>query len=277
MLNILNVREKIKQFYIDDNHYCDISTQVFDEDLKGRAIIKAKESGYFSGGLIIEEGFKLIDPDIKMELLIKDGDEVEAGDIIADMTGNIRAILTMERTVLNLVQRMSGITTKTREYVRKTTGTNTKIIDTRKTTPGLGMFEKYAVIAGGGRNHRRTLNDGVMLKDNHIDFMGSMTNAIERAKSFIGPMDKIEVEIEDLEMLKEAIANNVDIIMFDNCGSDWIEAHIHLVPEHIQTEASGGINMDTVAAYAGSGVDFISVGALFHNPEALDISLKVVK
>lgn len=277
MLNILNVREKLKQFYIEDNHHGDISTQIFDAGLTGHAEMKAKESGYFSGSVVIEEGFRMIDPDMEVEVLLEDGRAVREGETIARLNGSIRAILTMERTVLNIVQRMSGITTQTREFVGKAGGTGAEIVDTRKTTPGLGMFEKYAVTVGGGRNHRRTLNDGLMLKDNHIDFMGSVTAAVDRARMLTGPMDKVEVEIENVEMLKEAVANEADIIMFDNCAPGWIREHIHLVPPHIQTEASGGITLDTVKEYAETGVDYISIGALFHHQEALDITLKVVK
>lgn len=154
--------------------------------------------------------------------------------------------------------------------------TGVTIIDTRKTTPGLGIFEKYAVAVGGGKNHRRTLNDGIMLKDNHISFMGSMTEAVDKAMNMKGPMDKIEVEIEDDEKLDEAIRNEVDIIMFDNCTPSWIRAHIGKVPGSIKTEASGGITEDRLLRYAESGVDYISVGALFHQQQGLDFSLKVV-
>nr|WP_040608659.1 carboxylating nicotinate-nucleotide diphosphorylase [Salinicoccus carnicancri] len=275
-MNVLKIREKLRNFYIEDNHYGDLASGIFDSDAVGTATLIAKSDGIFCGGLIIEEGFRLTGQKMTVELLTADGTEIRKGDEIARIRGNVRAILTSERIVLNLVQRMSGIATMTKRLNDITAGTEAVVIDTRKTTPGLGMFEKYAVTAGGGKNHRRTLNDGIMLKDNHISFMGSMTRAVERSREIQGPMDRIEVEIEDTRMLEEAIRNEVDIIMFDNCSPEWIKAHIGKVPDTISTEASGGITEDGLRAYAESGVDYISVGALFHQQQALDISLKVV-
>ncbi|HIW13758.1 MAG TPA: carboxylating nicotinate-nucleotide diphosphorylase [Candidatus Salinicoccus stercoripullorum] len=276
MLNVLKIREKLRNFYIEDNHYGDLASGIFDNDAGGTATLFAKSDGIFCGGLIIEEGFNLVDQKISVELLFDDGTEIRKGDEIARIHGNVRSILTSERFVLNMVQRMSGIATMTKKLNDIIADTDATVTDTRKTTPGLGEFEKYAVTTGGGKNHRRTLNDGIMLKDNHISFMGSMTRAVERARAIQGPMDKIEVEIEDDLMLEEAIRNKVDIIMFDNCSPEWIKAHIGKVPEAIRTEASGGITEDTLRAYAESGVDYISVGALFHQQQALDFSLKVV-
>ena len=276
MLNVLKIREKLRNFYIEDNHYGDLASGIFDSGTWGTATLIAKSDGVFCGGLIIEEGFRLTDHKVTVELFAADGTEIRNGDEIARIRGNVRSILTSERIVLNLVQRMSGIATTTKRLNDITAGTEATVIDTRKTTPGLGMFEKYAVTAGGGKNHRRTLNDGIMLKDNHISFMGSMTRAVERAKEIRGPMDRIEVEIEDARMLEAAIRNKVDIIMFDNCSPEWIKAHIGKVPDTISTEASGGITENTLRAYAESGVDYISIGALFHQQQALDFSLKVV-
>lgn len=276
MLNVLKIREKLRSFYIEDNHYGDLASGIFDSDARGTATLIAKSDGIFCGGLIIEEGFRLTGDKVSVELFAADGTEIRNGDEIARIRGNVRSILTSERIVLNLVQRMSGIATMTKRLNDITAGTEATVIDTRKTTPGLGMFEKYAVTAGGGKNHRRTLNDGIMLKDNHISFMGSMTRAVERAREIRGPMDRIEVEIEDARMLEAAITNKVDIIMFDNCSPEWIKTHIGKVPDTISTEASGGITEDTLRAYAESGVDYISIGALFHQQQALDFSLKVV-
>ena len=273
---MLKIREKLRNFYIEDNHYGDLASGIFDSDARGTATLIAKSDGIFCGGLIIEEGFRLTGDKVTVELFAADGTEIRNGDEIARIRGNVRSILTSERIVLNLVQRMSGIATMTKRLNDITAGTEATVIDTRKTTPGLGMFEKYAVTAGGGKNHRRTLNDGIMLKDNHISFMGSMTRAVERAREIRGPMDRIEVEIEDARMLEAAITNKVDIIMFDNCSPEWIKTHIGKVPDTISTEASGGITEDTLRAYAESGVDYISIGALFHQQQALDFSLKVV-
>ena len=239
-------------------------------------MIKAKEAGIFCGEVIIAEAFALLDPTTEVDQKIKDGASVQAGDVIAEITGTIPTLLTMERIVLNLIQRMSGIATMTQRISQQIAHTDARIVDTRKTTPGLAIFEKYAVTVGGGLNHRRSLNDGLMLKDNHIDFSGSMKEAIEKAKGFLGPMDKLEVEIENETMLKTAIAAGVDVIMFDNQQPEWIQQHIHLVPDFIQTEASGNINEENVVAYAKAGVDFISMGALFYASKALDISAKVV-
>lgn len=276
MLNVLKIREKLKNFYIEDNHYGDLATSIFGSDAQGTASLFAKAPGCFCGTAVIEEGFKIIDPEVSVEVLAEEGASIEKGEKIAVISGNVRAILTSERIVLNLVQRMSGIATRTGKLNAIVNGTGVTIIDTRKTTPGLGIFEKYAVTVGGGKNHRRTLNDGIMLKDNHISFMGSMTKAVESVKCMRGPMDNIEVEIEDEEMLNEAIRNNVDIIMFDNCTPAWIRQHIGKIPDSIKTEASGGITEETLLDYAQSGVDYISVGALFHQQQALDFSLKVV-
>src|SRR5699024_10526067 len=194
LLNVLKIREKLRNFYIEDNHYGDLASGIFDNDAGGTATLFAKSDGIFCGGLIIEEGFNLVDQKISVELLFDDGTEIRKGDEIARIHGDVRSILTSERFVHNMVQSMYGMATMTK--------------------PGMGEFEKYAVTTGGGKNHRRTLNDGIMLKDNHISFMGSMTRAVERARAIQGPMDKIEVEIEDDLMLEEAIRNKVDIIMF---------------------------------------------------------------
>lgn len=276
MLNRLSVREKINQYYIEDNQQGDLATRIFDRYSEGTLMIKAKEAGIFCGEVIIAEAFALLDPTTEVDQKIKDGASVQVGEIIAEITGSIPTLLTMERIVLNLIQRMSGIATMTQRISQQIAHTDARIVDTRKTTPGLAIFEKYAVTVGGGLNHRRSLNDGLMLKDNHIDFSDSMKEAIEKAKGFLGPMDKLEVEIENETMLKTAIAAGVDVIMFDNQQPEWIQQHIHLVPDFIQTEASGNINEENIVAYAEAGVDFISMGALFYASKALDISAKVV-
>lgn len=276
MLNKLYVQEKLKQFYLEDNHYGDLSSSVFDLNQKGELTLISKAQGIFCGETIIQESFKLIESNVHTNILVKDGEIVEKGQKIAIIKGSITTLLTMERITLNLIQRMSGIATSTHHIVQKVQDTNVKIVDTRKTTPGLGMFEKRAVHVGGGYNHRRTLNDGLMLKDNHISFSESIQDLVSKAKQLVGPMDKIEIEIEDIDSLQEAIKAEVDIIMFDNCKPEWIAQHIQDVPSHIKTEASGNINIDNVLEYAQTGVHYISIGSLFYNQQALDISAKVV-
>lgn len=273
---MLSVQEKLKQFYIEDNHYGDLATSIFTDEQQGKLSVIAKQAGVFCGVDIIECAFKIVDPESHIEMMVRDGSKVESGQTLAVIEGRVRLLLTMERIVLNLIQRMSGIATETERIVNAIKHTNVKVVDTRKTTPGIGMFEKYAIKTGGGYNHRRTLNDGIMLKDNHIDFSESLTVAVKKAKQLQGPMDKIEVEIETLEALIEAIKAEVDIIMFDNQTAEQICQYITHVPDNIQTEASGNINFENVVAYAESGVDFISIGSLFYDQNALDISAKVV-
>ncbi|PTI43764.1 carboxylating nicotinate-nucleotide diphosphorylase [Staphylococcus succinus] len=276
MLNKLNVQEKLKQFYIEDNHYGDLATSIFDAQQCGTLTIVSKAEGIFCGAIIINESFKLIEPGVHTDLLVKDGDTIQQGQTLAIVRGHVQTLLTMERITLNLIQRMSGIATMTNEIVSKVRHTGVQIVDTRKTTPGLGMFEKYAVQVGGGYNHRRTLNDGIMLKDNHIAYSESLSQAVVKAKTMMGPMDKIEVEIETLEALDEAIQVGVDIIMFDNRSPSWIQQYITRVPSNIKTEASGNININNVIDYANTGVNYISIGAIFYTQRALDISAKVV-
>ncbi|ARJ50854.1 carboxylating nicotinate-nucleotide diphosphorylase [Staphylococcus lutrae] len=276
MLNRLLVKEKLQQFYIEDNQQGDLATRIFDRQTQGTLTLISKAPGIFCGTDIIEEGFKLLEPTATVEMAIAEGAHVTPGTVIARITAPIYALLTMERIVLNLIQRMSGIATMTHQMVTRIAHTTTRLVDTRKTTPGLAIFEKYAVTVGGGLNHRRSLNDGLMLKDNHIDYSTSITAAIQEAKKWLGPMDKIEVEIENEAMLIAAVQAGVDIIMFDNCTPEWIKAHIHHVPASIQTEASGNITEANITDYAATGVDFISMGALFYGQKALDISAKVV-
>lgn len=276
MLNRLLVKEKLQQFYIEDNQQGDLATSIFNHSQQGTLTLLSKDNGIFCGTTVIEEGFRLLDATISISMQVKEGERVQPGTVIGTVTGPVYVLLTMERIVLNLIQRMSGIASTTHRLTSMIQDSHTHLVDTRKTTPGLALFEKYAVRVGGGRNHRRSLNDGLMLKDNHIAYSQSMETAIDNARALLGPMDKLEVEIENEEMLKVAIDKQVDLIMFDNQTPEWIQDHIHLVPEHIQTEASGNITEATIEAYAKTGVDFISMGALFYRQQALDISAKVV-
>lgn len=274
LLNLIRLEQKLRDFMDEDLSYGDLSSAIFDNDTTGTMRLIAKEDGYFCGEDVVMRGFNILGK-CDVTCFKCDGDPLHKGEVIAEISGKVKYLLQAERTVLNMIQRMSGITTETKRYMEEIAHTSAQVTDTRKTTPGLGMFEKYAVRVAGASNHRRNLNDGIMLKDNHIAFMGSIESAVQSAKALRGHMDKIEVEIEDEVMLEEAICAHADIIMFDNCTPEFIKAHIHLVPAHIITEASGGINIDTIKAYAETGVDYISVGKLFHGANALDISGKV--
>lgn len=276
-MNELKLRLQLEQFFLEDIGDCDItSEQIFGKEQKGEIIFLAKANGIFCGEDVIRTGFALLDQEIKTELRVKDGDPVENGQILAAAKGRVAHLLRGERVILNLIQRLSGIATKTREAISVLDSSHTKICDTRKTTPGLRMLEKYAVRCGGGHNHRFGLYDGVMIKDNHISFSGSITEAVKAVQKTIGHMVKIEVEIESEEQLLEAIAAKADVIMLDNRLPGEIKEWISSVPEGIITEASGGITLENIAEYKDTGVDYISLGFLTHSVEALDISVKVV-
>ncbi|KHD84562.1 carboxylating nicotinate-nucleotide diphosphorylase [Heyndrickxia ginsengihumi] len=272
-MNNIKLHSMLKQFLIEDIGDGDINSEfIFPPEQQGVLTFIAKADGIFCGKSIIEEGFHLMNENINVRVFLNDGEPIYKGDTLAEIQGPIANLLATERVVLNLIQRMSGIATITNEAVLQTEGTAAKICDTRKTTPGLRMLEKYAVKCGGGFNHRRGLYDAVMLKDNHIAFAGSIENAIRTVKEHIGHTVKIEVEIETKEQLLEAIDANVDIIMFDNRTPEEIKAWISLVPSHIATEASGGITLNNINDYAQTGVDWISLGFLTHSVKALDIS-----
>lgn len=275
-MNQILLREKLQQFFIEDIQYKDItSDSIFPESEIGTANFIAKDSGIVSGLRIIKEGYRLLQDSIEVNLCKKDGERVKQGDKLASVTGPIRTILTGERVILNLLQRMSGISTMTNRAVQTLNNPAIKIIDTRKTTPGLRMFEKYAVTAGGGYNHRFGLHDMIMIKDNHIAFSGSIIKAVKRVREQLGPAIKIEVETENIDEVKEAVAADVDIIMFDNCSAEEINSMATFVPDHILREASGGITLDNLATYKDSKLDFISLGFLTHSVKALDISLLI--
>ena len=249
---------------------------IFSNQSEGRIVFLSKDEGIFCGEDVIITGFTLLNPDTKIEMLVKDGDRISVGDQLAIVTGEIATLLKGERVVLNLVQRMSGIATLTRKAVETLNSSHTRICDTRKTTPGLRMLEKYAVRCGGGFNHRFGLYDGVMIKDNHISFAGSITRAVQLVREQLGHMVKIEVETETKEQVLEAVEAGVDVIMFDNRTPEEIKEFIPLVPDHIVTEASGGITLENIASFRDCGVDYISLGFLTHSYKAFDISVKVV-
>lgn len=275
-LNPLQLQEQIQAFLMEDIGAKDVSAQsIFSTSDEGSAVLYAKEAGILSGSAVIETAYRLLHPAIKVETKKEDGKPIQVGETIAVITGPIRYLLMGERVVLNLLQRMSGIATTTKRAISTLASTHTRICDTRKTTPGLRMFEKYAVTCGGGYNHRHGLDDGVMIKDNHIAFCGSITKAVTKVRQQLGPMVKVEVETETKEQVIEAVEANADIIMFDNRTPDEIIDFIPLVPNHIITEASGGITMNTLASYQETGVDYISLGFLTHSVRSLDISLTI--
>jgi nicotinate-nucleotide pyrophosphorylase (carboxylating) len=275
-MNTLKLRSQLEKFFIEDIGEQDITTDlIFADHTDGEIVFLAKADGIFCGEDIIITGFQLFNSDITTRVLVKDGQEIKYGDQLARVSGKIADLLKGERVILNLVQRMSGIATLTRQAVNTLDSGHTRVCDTRKTTPGLRMFEKYAVRCGGGFNHRFGLYDGVMIKDNHISFAGSISNAVEAVRKNAGHMVKVEVEVETEEQVIEAVNAGADIIMFDNRTPAEIKEFIKLVPSTIITEASGGINLANIADYRETGVDYISLGYLTHSYKALDISVKV--
>lgn len=274
-MNKLKLKQLLEQFFIEDIGERDLSSSIFEHGHLGELTLIAKENGIFCGENMIQTGFPLLDEKIEVSMAVNDGDSLEKGQIIASVKGKVAYLLQGERVILNLIQRMSGIATKTREAVMTLNSDHTKICDTRKTTPGLRMLEKYAVRSGGGVNHRMGLYDAVMLKDNHIAFAGSITKAVELIRVNVGHMVKIEVETETVEQVKEALEAKVDVIMFDNRSPYEIKEWMTWMPEHVVTEASGGITMDMLPEYGSTGVDYISLGYLTHSVPSLDISAKV--
>jgi nicotinate-nucleotide pyrophosphorylase (carboxylating) len=245
---------------------------------QGKARLIFKEDGIVAGIELAIQIFKTVDNALKIEVFKKDGDVVNYGDIGLHVSGSVHSILVSERLVLNCMQRLSGIATITNKIVKKIEGTNTKLLDTRKTTPGLRMFEKWAVTVGGGYNHRFGLYDMIMLKDNHVDYAGGITKAVESTVDYLSKNNlklAIEVETRSLEEVKEALAlKAIDRIMFDNFSPELMKEAIKLVNHKKETEASGGITIENVRDYAETRVDFISIGALTHSVKSLDISLK---
>ena len=248
------------------------------EDAMGRSRLLIKEPGVLAGVAIAKEIFHRFDPTMQVEVLLGDGSEVKPGDVAMVVTGKVRSLLQTERLMLNVMQRMSGIATMTRRYVKQLEGTRTRVLDTRKTTPGMRMLEKEAVRIGGGVNHRIGLFDMILLKDNHVDFAGGIANAIRRAKDYCrekGKDLKIEIEVRNLDELRQVLdLGGIDRIMFDNFTPELTRQAVEMVGGRYETESSGGITFDTLRQYAETGVDFISVGALTHSVKGLDMSFK---
>jgi nicotinate-nucleotide pyrophosphorylase (carboxylating) len=253
----------------------DITTDaIVPAEATGEAAIVARQAGVIAGLDLAEAAFKALDPEIRFTRIVEDGEKVAAGGTIAQISGKTRALLTAERTALNFLGRLSGIATLTASYVKAVEGTATRIACTRKTTPGLRAFEKYAVRAGGGVNHRFGLYDAVLVKDNHIAAAGGLAQALERLSARSGHLVKIEVEVDTLDQLKQALSFAIDAVLLDNMDVDTLRQAVKLVAGRVKTEASGGVTLETVREIALTGVDLISVGALTHSPRNLDSSLE---
>lgn len=273
------IKEIIQNALSEDIGDGDHSTiACIDSDSVGEAKLMVKETGIIAGVALATQVFKLVDERLNVTILLEDGQAVKPGDIVLKVNGPARSILSSERLILNCMQRMSGIATMTKSIVDLVKHTNVKILDTRKTTPGLRILEKWAVRIGGGYNHRFGLYDMVMLKDNHIDFAGGITNAVKQTKAYLQSLKKelkIEVEVRNKKELLEAInTNGIDRIMLDNFTPDQIKEALPLIPSTLEVEASGGITLESIVDYAETGVHFISVGALTHSVKSLDLSLK---
>lgn len=253
----------------------DVSTNaVMPTEVKGTVDLIAKEDGIIAGLDVYARVFQMLDEKTEIDFKCKDGDEVKKGELMATLTGDIRVLLSGERVALNYLQRMSGIATYTRQVAKLLEGSKVTLLDTRKTTPNCRVFEKYAVRVGGGCNHRYNLSDGVLLKDNHIGAAGSITKAITMAKEYAPFVRKIEIEVETLEQVKEAVEAGADIIMLDNMTPEVMKQAVELIDGRAQTECSGNITKENIARIRKIGVDFVSSGALTHSAPILDISMK---
>ena len=253
----------------------DVTTNsVMKEAVQGEVNLICKQDGIIAGLDVFQRVFELLDEKTKVQFYKKDGDEVKVGELLAVVTGDIRVLLSGERVALNYLQRMSGIATYTNTVAKLLVGTKTKLLDTRKTTPNMRIFEKYAVRVGGGYNHRYNLSDGVLLKDNHIGAAGSVTQAVQMAKDYAPFVRKIEVEVENLDMVKEAVEAGADIIMLDNMSYDEMKEALQIIDGRAETECSGNVTKENIEKLTGLGVDYISSGALTHSAPILDISLK---
>ena len=271
----LNADELILSALREDISSEDVSTNaVMPYYQEGTVNLIAKQSGIICGLYVFRRVFELLDRNTRVEFYFKDGDRVENKDLIATVTGDIRVLVSGERTALNYLQRMSGIATYTSEVAELFKNSKTKLVDTRKTTPNMRVFEKYAVKVGGGHNHRYNLSDGVLLKDNHIGAAGSISKAVTMAKAYAPFVRKIEVEVENLDMVREAVEAGADIIMLDNMPIDMMKEAILIIDGRAETECSGNVTKENVAALTEIGVDYISSGALTHSAPILDLSLK---
>lgn len=271
----INVDDYILNALKEDITSEDVTTNaVMREAKKGKADLICKQDGIICGLDVFKRVFELLSEDSTFETIFKDGDKVKKGELIGTVYGDIRVLLSGERTALNYLQRMSGIATLTNEMVTELAGYKTKLLDTRKTTPNMRPFEKHAVKVGGGTNHRYNLSDGVLIKDNHIGAAGSITKAVQMAKEYAPFVRKIEVEVESLEQLKEAVEAGADIIMLDNMDNETMRQAVALVAGKAETECSGNVTKERLKEIAEIGVDYVSCGALTHSAPIMDVSLK---
>ncbi|MGO2118681.1 MAG: carboxylating nicotinate-nucleotide diphosphorylase [Fusobacterium sp.] len=271
----LNVDNLILLALREDVSSEDITTNsILKDNILGRGSLIAKEDGILAGIEIFKRVFKLLDKNIEFKVNFKDGDKLQKGQIICEITGDLRVILSGERVALNYLQHMSGVATYTNDVVQLLKGTSIKLLDTRKTTPNMRIFEKYAVKVGGGYNHRYNLSDGVLIKDNHIAVAGSIKSAVEMARSYVSFVKKIEVEVENLQMVEEAIEAKADIIMLDNMDEATMKRAVEIIGGRCKTECSGNITRENILKISKCGVDFVSSGAITHSAPILDISLK---
>ncbi|MEG0013235.1 MAG: carboxylating nicotinate-nucleotide diphosphorylase [Cellulosilyticaceae bacterium] len=271
---LINADKWIKAALEEDITSEDVTTvAIMREDKLGTVELICKEDGVLAGINIFKRVFELLG-EIKFETNFKDGDEIVKGQVIGILEGSISVLLSGERTALNYLQRMSGIATFTNKFVKVLEGKHTRLLDTRKTTPGMRIFEKYSVKVGGGYNHRYNLSDGILLKDNHIAAAGGVKEAVQRAKEYAPFVRKIEVEVESLEMVEEAVEAKADIIMLDNMGDEMMREAVKLINGKALTECSGNVTLERLAQIAETGVDYVSCGALTHSAPILDLSMK---
>jgi nicotinate-nucleotide pyrophosphorylase (carboxylating) len=280
MLSTQIIEEVVQRALNEDAPWGDVTSEhLIPENATATAELVAREAGVFSGADVFAAAFLLTDPSLDVQLFLEDGDSFVAGQELGAVSGSARSVLTAERIGLNFVQRMCGIATLTAKYVEAVAGTEARIVDTRKTTPGLRAFERHAVVSGGGRNHRFSLSDAVMAKDNHLAILTAggkdLTTELRRVKNELPHTMKLEVEVDRLDQIAAVLAAGVDIIMLDNFNLDDLRAGVELIGGKAVVEASGGVNLDTVSAIAATGVDVISVGALTHSARALDLGLDV--
>lgn len=276
-LNPLLIDQTIRAALSEDlGRAGDITTQAtIPESARARALIVARETGVIAGSDIAIAAFRMMEPNVRFDTHMKDGTAIAAGTAVLAVEGPARAILSAERVALNFMGRLSGIASLTARYVQAVKHTKARIVCTRKTTPNLRAFEKYAVRCGGGSNHRFGLDDAILIKDNHIAVAGGVVNALRAAKSFAGHLVKIEIEVDTLDQLDEVIKEGADVVLLDNMMPDQLKEAVRRVSGKMLTEASGGVNLETVAAIAESGVDMISVGALTHSAKVLDLGLDI--
>lgn len=271
----LNADELIRMALKEDISSEDVSTNaVMPEAKAGEVDLICKQDGIICGMDVYARVFQLLDQNTEVEMYVKDGDSVTKGQLMAKVKGDIRVLLSGERVALNYLQRMSGIASYTHETVKLLEGSKTVLLDTRKTTPNMRIFEKYAVKCGGGQNHRYNLSDGILLKDNHIGAAGSVTKAVEMAKAYAPFVRKIEIETESLEQVKEAADAGADIIMLDNMDVETMKKAVEIIAGRAKTECSGNVTMENIKGIIESGVDYVSSGALTHSAPILDISMK---